>query len=299
MQERKYALKSRRRVFEREIKRLRRIMQGGNIHVWPFMTDFWGDYSEEQTNIFVNEIVKEDHYWEIRASDYVQPLDTAERLSFYRNILYCVLRALTSEYTGYLSGNIIGCGKPEDVIFSDAAAGFDGEDGELLNSWVVYFMTAIYEAVSGNEIDLSCLNSGISDTEELTEEEKRQLLEEAESWEEEEDAWAREHGFDIEAIREDDRIEDEQMQERARKERERMREEFAAPEHFCRSLEAALEYLKEHAEGAAGIQEEIEELLFGYLSYRSLTVFDEEKAYVETMIQLKKAARTAQEFGEE
>lgn len=299
MRERNYAIQSRRRTFEQEIKRLRRIMQGGNIHVWPFMTDFWGDYSEEQTNIFVNEIVKEDRYWEICTSGYVQPQNAEDKLSFYRNMLYCVLRALTSGYTGYESGNIIGCRKPEDVIFSDVADSFRGEDGELIDSFTVYYMGAIYEIVSGSGIDLSCLNSCMADEEELTEDMQRQLLEEAESWEEEEEAWAIKHGFDIEELREFDQREKERLQECARQERERIQKEFANPEYFCRSLEAALEYLKEHAEAAAGLREEIEELLFGFLSYRSLTVFDEEKAYVETMVQLKKAAGTAQKFGEE
>lgn len=298
MQERNYAIRSRRMTFEREIKRLRRIMQGGNIHVWPFMTDFWGDYSEEQTNIFVNEIVKEDRYWEIYTSGYMQPQNAEDKLSFYRNILYCVLRALTSNFTSYKCGNIIGCRKPEDVIFSDVADSFKGEDVELIDSFTVYYMGAIYEIVSGSGIDLSRLNSCMAG-EELTEDMMRQMMEEAESWEEEEEAWAIKQGFDIEELGEFDRREKERLQECDRQEQERIRKEFANPEHFCRSLEAVLEHLKGHAEDAAGMREEIEELLFGFLSYRSLTVFDEEKAYVETMIQLKKAAGTAQEFGEE
>lgn len=298
MQERDYAIQSRRRTFEQEIKQLRRIMQGGNIHVWPFMTDFWGDYSEGQTNIFVNEIVKEERYREIHTSGYEQPQNAADKLSFYRNILYCVLRALTSGYTGYESGNIIGCRKPEDVLFSDVVDSFKGEDGELIDSFTVCYVGAVYEIVSGSGIDLSCLNFCMVE-EELTEDVMCQLLEEAESWEEEEEAWAIKHGFDIEELREFDRREEERQQECARQDQERLREEFANPEHFCRSLEAVLEYLKEHAEDAAGMREEIEELLFGFLSYRSLTAFDDEKAYVETMVQLKKAIRTAQKYGEE
>ncbi len=294
-EDRKYAVKSRRRVLERELKSLKRLMYGGNIRIWEYLSDYWGDYSEEQTNVFVEQVIDEEHYQRIHTFDHAGYL---HKFPFYRKLLYCVLRTLTAGYTHYQNGNVTDFGEPEKITFFDVVSSFQGVHSELLDVDIVYFMRILYEILEQKEIDLALLNPG-SEEPEMTEDSEKQMLVEIESWEALEEEKLRELGASVEEWRAGEQEAFVHEKARQMEEENRIRETFPEREHFCRSLEEILLYLKENSVRADELETEIRELLFQFLSDRRLSVLDEEEAFVEVMVQLKKTIRTAQRYLEE
>ena len=294
-EDRDYAVRSRRRVLEREMERLRQWMLGGQVRVWPYMTDFGGIYSEERTAAFVEEIITEKQFRRMHRTD----MDLCvHRISFYRDLLYCVLRTLTSGYTEYQSGNITGFEKPETITFAQAEKCFGREPGGIVDSDTVCFMQMLYRIFAQKEIDLSVLNPG-TELPVMTEEMQREMEEAADAWSALEEEAALRQGVGLHEWRALEEQEQEEMRLREERERRRILQEFAGREPFCRRLEQVRNYAAEHILSPPQLREELRTFLFRFLSDRRLLVLDDEEAFIDVMVQLKKTIRAAQRYAED
>ncbi len=151
-EDRDYAVRSRRAVFDKEMESLKRLMYGGSVRIWPYMSDHWGNYSEARTVTFVEEIVNEEWYARMHRKDFERH---AQKLPFYRKLLYCVLRILASGYTDYRNGNVIPAGgEVEKITFSDVADVFRADTGAILDSFTIYFAELFYNMFTGRTIRL-------------------------------------------------------------------------------------------------------------------------------------------------
>ncbi len=151
-EERDYAVRSRRAVFDKEMESLKRLMYGGSVRIWPYMSYHWGNYSEARTVTFVEEIVNEEWYARMHRKDFERH---AQKLPFYRKLLYCVLRILASGYTDYRNGNVIPAGgEVEKITFSDVADVFRADTGAILDSFTIYFAELFYNMFTGRTIRL-------------------------------------------------------------------------------------------------------------------------------------------------
>lgn len=279
-----YTLRSRRIVFERELKSLSRLMYGETARVWFYMTDAAGKYSEEQTMKLIDQILDE---------AYVES-GCVQQLSFCRAALYCVLRTLTSGYTEYRMGNIAGFKEPSEVSFSDVIISFEDSSPELLDNHTAHFVEALYDIFSQKEAGRK-----VSDPEELTEERKRQIDEEWESRTAAENALAKEQGVDMEAVRAWEQEEAKRWELQGIEEKERVRRSFAEQLHFCRSVEEMEVYRKKHPANLGALGADLRDRIRRFLSDREHAVFDKEDEFVAVMVQLKKTIRTAQRFLED
>ncbi|MBD5494474.1 MAG: hypothetical protein HDR12_08915 [Lachnospiraceae bacterium] len=286
-----YTLRSRIMVFEREVERLKNLMYGRCVPVWKYMTDSQGKYSEERTIGLIDKIIDEARYSRMHIWDFEKHED---KLTFYKNILYCVLRAYTSDYTECSGGNRFGYGKPEEILFSDILSAFEDSGGELLDGNAVFFMENLYEILTGRPICLDVLNAGSGKTENITVE-----TEDALTVISMEEALAEELGYNIEEIRGEEQSFIEEEEKLARAEREKVRKQFAAKEHFCQSFDEIYCYLKEKPISYKQMRSEMKTLIDDFLSDSGLSVFQDEDAYVEAMVQLKKTIRTAQKYTED
>ncbi len=286
--DRQYTLKSRQTVFERELKSLKSFMYGGAVYVWPYMADEAGKYSESQTVKFIAQLLDGLPGGSI----------CADRLSFYKNMLYCVLRTMTSGYTEYHMGNIAGFGDPQRVTFSCVLSGFEDDSMELLENNTVYFMKTLYEIFTGKKPDLDCLHTEW-EMEKITEEMRKAMDEEADARTAMEDELSGMWGFDMEAIRKEEQSELVQSKLQEAREKERLRETFADQEHFCRSLDEICVYLEKNSVDPIRLQADMQEMICSFLWDRGLTVFHDEEAFISVMVQLKKTIRTAQRFAGE
>ncbi len=285
--DRQYTLKSRQIVFERELKSLKSLMYGGTVHVWPYMTDEAGEYSEEQTVKFIDRLL-----------DSLPVFVRTDRLSFYKNILYCVLRTMTSGYTEYHMGNIAGFGDAKAVTFSCVLSAFEGDFMELLDNNTVYFMKILYEAFMRKEPDLDCLHAEWKPPM-ITEEMRKMMDEETDARTAMEDELAGKGGLDMEAVRaeEQDWLVRAKLQEE--QEKERLREAFADQGHFCESLDEICAYLEKSKVDPLRLQADMQEMICRFLWESGLTVFHDEEEFIAVMVQLKKTIRTAQRFAGE
>lgn len=303
-EDRDYAVKSRRAVFEKEMESLKRLMYGGGVRIWPYMSDPWGKYSEERTVSFVEQIINEEWYERMHRGEYERH---SHKLPFYRKLLYCVLRILTTDFTDYRGGNVIDFGEGEKKTFSDVADVFLTDDGAILDSFTISFAELFYSLLTQKSIRLP-----FRDPEH--EEAERQLREAEEAWkrdgipegdeaaEEEPDEFrilAEEKGLDIEELGQDEIREFELGEENRKTEEEKLRRTFREREHFCRNLEEIALYAENHPTEVSVMKDELSRLLAEFLSDRRLSVFDEEEAFVETMVLLKKTARTARRYAED
>ncbi|MDE6748706.1 MAG: hypothetical protein K2K21_06550 [Lachnospiraceae bacterium] len=289
-----YTLRSRIIVFEREMEHLKNLMYGRCVTVWNYMTDSQGKYSEERTIGLIEQIINEIRYRRMHIWDFDKH---ADKLTFYKNILYCVLRAYTSNYTECSGGNRFGYGKPEEILFFDILSAFEDSTGELLDGNVVFLMETLYEIFTGRSICLDVLNA------------EREKMEQTEKYTAEtedmytgkpmEEALAEELGYNIEEIREEEQSFIEEEENLAQAEREKVCKQFADKEHFCHSLDEVYCYLKETPISYNQVRLEIKALVDGFLSDIGLSVFQDEDAYVEAMVQLKKTIRTAQKYTED
>lgn len=335
-EDRDYAVRSRRAVFDEEMESLKRLMYGGNVRIWHYMSDPWGNYSEERTVSFVEEIVNEEWYGRMHRGDFERH---AYKLPFYRKLLYCVLRILASDYTDYRNGNVIPAGgEVEKITFSDVADAFRADAGAILDSFTIYFAELFYNLLTGRTIRLPFrdpyreeeealrgqgersesleglwMTGSHQEAEGLREMESRQREPEEdgetsgvsasdESGEMEEDAflaWAEEKGLDIAELREEEIRELELGEENRRREDEKLQSTFSEREHFCRNLEELALFAEDNPIVVPVMREELESLLVEFLSDRRLSVFDREEAFVEAMVQLKKTIRTAGRYAED
>ncbi len=335
-EDRDYAVRSRRAVFDKEMESLKRLMYGGSVRIWPYMSDPSGNYSEERTVSFVEEIVNEGWYERMHRGDFER---YSHKLPFYRKLLYCVLRILASDYTDYRNGNVIPAGgEVEKITFSDVADVFRTDAGAILDSFTIYFAELFYNLFTGRTIRLPFRDPYHEEAEaqqgqaERSEDPERQRMtespQEAEEQQEmgsqqrepegdgetngalesDEDgemaedalsAWAEEKGLDIAELREEEMRELELGEENRRREEERLRSTFSEREHFCRNLEELALYAEDNPVVVPVMREELERLLVEFLSDRRLSVFDKEEAFVEAMVQLKKTIRTAGRYAED
>mgnify|MGYP001146676442 CR=1 FL=1 len=285
-EDRDYAVRSRRAVFDKEVESLKRLMYGGSVRIWPYMSDPWGNYSEERTASFVEEIVNEEWYARIHRGDFERH---AQKLPFYRKLLYCVLRILVSDYTDYRNGNVIPAGgEVEKITFSDVADVFRADAGAILDSFAIYFAELFYNLFTGRTIRLPFRDPYREEPEEDGEMEEDAFL-----------AWAEEKGLDIAELREEEIRKLELGEENRRREEEKLRSTFSEREHFCRNLEELALYAEDNPIVVPVMREELESLLVEFLSDRRLSVFDREEAFVEAMVQLKKTIRTAGRYAED
>lgn len=285
-EERDYAVRSRRAVFDKEMESLKRLMYGGSVRIWPYMSDPWGNYSEERTASFVEEIVNEEWYARMHREDFERH---AQKLPFYRKLLYCVFRILASGYTDYRNGNVIPAGgEVEKITFSDVADVFRADAGAILDSFAIYFAELFYNLFTGRTIRLPFRDPYREEPEEGEEIEEDAFL-----------AWAEEKGLDIAELREEEIRELEFGEENRRREEEKLRSTFSEREHFCRNLEELALFAEDNPIVVPVMREELESLLVEFLSDRRLSVFDREEAFVEAMVQLKKTIRTAGRYAED
>lgn len=278
-----YTVKSRQIVFEREIRRLQCLMEGRTAPIWPYMVDSAGEYSEEQTVKFVS--------WLLERTP-------GKHFSFCQDLIYCVLRTMTSGYTEYHMGNITGFGDPQVIPFSALIDGFGGSPFSLLDSYTMYFMEVLYEIFTGEKIRWS-LPGMEAEREEFTEEMKKQMEEEGEARIAMEDALAKRQGVDMEAVREWEKEEAGQLELQRLKERARIKENFAEQEHFCKSLNRICEYLKQNEVELVRLKSDLKEGILQFLSDRELAVFQDEEGFVAVMVQLKKTIRQAQKLAKD
>ena len=262
-EDRDYAVRSRRAVFDKEMESLKRLMYGGSVRIWPYMSDPWGNYSEERTASFVKEIVNEEWYARMHREDFERH---AQKLPFYRKLLYCVLRILASGYTDYRNGNVIPAGgEVEKITFSDVADVFRADTGAILDSFTIYFAELFYNMFTGRTIRLPFRDPY---REEPEEDGEMEFL-----------AWAEEKGLDIAELREE----------------EKLRSTFSEREHFCRNLEELALYAEDNPIVVPVMREELESL-FGMGSgkepgdmecdrlYRSLLERGNEEVFVPLVI---------------
>lgn len=285
-EDRDYAVRSRRAVFDKEMESLKRLMYGGSVRIWPYMSEPWGNYSEERTASFVEEIVNEEWYARMHRENFERH---AQKLPFYRKLLYCVLRILASGYTDYRNGNVIPAGgEVEKITFSDVADVFRADAGAILDSFTIYFAELFYNLFTGRTIRLPFRDPYREEPEEDGEMEEDAFL-----------AWAEEKGLDIAGLREEEIRELELGEENRRREEEKLRSTFSEREHFCRNLEELALFAEDNPIVVPVMREELESLLVEFLSDRRLSVFDREEAFVEAMVQLKKTIRTAGRYAED
>lgn len=292
--DRDYAILSRRRVFESEIKSLSHLMGGGYIRIWPFLSDSGGDYSDKKTVRLVGQIVEEKQYQKMHEAHYER---YAARLPFYRNMLYCVLRTLTAGYTDHQSG--ADYGEPERILFSDVTEAFEGNFGGLLDWNCIFWMKKLYGLLTGEKIDAHRLNPGpeeMAEKEEISDEALAEAMAFEESYRAMEDELGKKLGYDMEEIRGEEERDYRLREKKQAEEDERIRTAFPSKRHFCRSVKEMLSFLEQNDIDARELESEMKELIFQFLSDRRLSVFDEEKAFIEVMIQLKRTIRRAQGY---
>lgn len=288
-----YTLRSRMIVFEEEIEFLKELMYGEKVLVWTYMADSQGKYSEEKTVRLVDQIVDGERYQRMHVWDYDEQ---ADKLPFYKSLLYCVFRTYTSDYVECGGGNRFGYGKPEEITFSHIMSVFEEHGQELSDGSAVCFMKTLYEVFEQKEICLDVLNrrqemKGI-DKEEAGKEETA-------AYESMEEALARECGYDIGEIRDEEQRAFQEAERQSVAEKDKVIRLFGEKEHFCRSLEETIFYLREKDISAEQLFGEMKELISGFLFDRGIPVFLDEKAYIEVMVQLKKTIRTAQKYTED
>lgn len=295
--DRDYAILSRRSVFESEIKSLRHLMDGGCTRIWPCLSDSKGEYSDKKTVRFVGQIAEEKQYQQMHERQYDR---YARRIPFYRDLLYCVLRTLAAGYTDYRSG--VDYGAADRVLFADLTDAFEGNFGGLLDWNCVFQMGRLYKLLTGEKIDICRLNPGPEEmTDEMLKEEMAETGEEMlteemtyeESYRAMEEELGERLGYDMEEIRKEEEREEWILETKQTGENERIRAAFPAKKRFCRSVKEILLYLEGNAIDAGELEAEMKELIFQFLSDRRLSVFDEEEAYIEVMVQLKRTIRKA------
>ena len=266
-------------------------MYGRSVSVWHYMTDSRRKYSEDKTIGLVDKIIDEARYRRMHIWDFDKH---ADKLPLFKNILYCVLRAYTSDYTECSGGNRFGYGEPEEILFSNILSAFEDSNQELLDGNAVFLMETLYETFTGRPICLDVLNEESGKTENGAAE-----TENAQTGKSMEEALAEELGYNIEEIRAEKQRFIKEEEQQAKAEREKVREQFAAKEHFCQSLDEIYCYLKKTPISSEQMHSEMKVLVDGFLSDRGHSVFQDEDAYVETMVQLKKTIRTAQKYTED
>lgn len=292
--DREYAILSRRSVFESELKSLRYLMGGGRTSIWPYLSDSGGEYSDKKTIRFLDQITAEKQYQKMHGAYYER---YAQRIPFYKNLLYCVLRTLTAGYTDYRSGADYGAA--DRVLFADLTDAFEGNFGGILDWDCAFRMKKLYEILTGKSIDICRLNPG---PEEMTETEgsAEEILAEEMAFEESyramEEELGEKLGYDMGEIRKEEEREERLRETKQAGEDERIRTTFPAKRRFCRCIRESLLYLENNAMDAGELETEMKELIFQFLSARRLSVFDEEEAFVEVMVQLKRTIRKAQGY---
>ena len=122
---------------------------------------------------------------------------------------------------------------------------------------------------------------------------------EAETYESVEEEWAREHGVDINEIREAEQRMLDESERQSAIEKEKVMESFEEKEHFCQIIEEVVSYLEARNVSAGQLSSEMRELILGFLFDRGVPAFLDEEAYIEVMVQLKKTIRTAQRYAED
>lgn len=295
--DREYAIISRKSVFESELKSLRHLMDGGRTRIWPYLSDSGGEYSDKKTIRFLDQIIAEKQYQKMHGAYYEW---YAQRIPFYKNLLYCVLRTLTAGYTDYRSGADYGAA--DRVLFADLTDAFEGDFGGILDWDCAFRMKKLYEILTGKRIDICRLNPG---PEEMTEPEGSadEMLAEAMAFEESyramEEELGEKLGYDMGEIRKEEEREERLLEAKQAGEDERIRTTFPAKRRFCRCVRETLLYLENNAMDAGELESEMKELIFQFLSARRLSVFDEEEAFVEVMVQLKRTIRKAQGYAGE
>lgn len=301
--DREYAILSRRSVFESEIKSLRHLMDGGRTRIWPWLSDSGGEYSDKKAVRFVGQIIEEQQYQKMHDRHFDR---YAGRLPFYGHLLYCVLRTLTAGHTDYQSG--VDYGAADRVLFADLTDALEGNFGGLLDWNCAFQMKMLYELLTGEKIEIDRLNPGpVEMTDEILREERAETGEEMaeeemayeESYRAMEEELGERLGYDMEEIRREEEREEQILEAKQAGENERIRAAFPAKRHFCRSVREILLYLENNAIDAGELEAEMKELIFQFLSDRRLSVFDEEEAFVEVMVQLKRTIQKAQDCAED
>lgn len=160
----------------------------------------------------------------------------------------------------------------------------------------VYFMKTLYEIFERKEICLDALNRR-QEVKGIAWEEAGK--EEAAANESMEEVLASECGYDISEIRDEEQRTFEEAEQQAVAEKDKVIRLFGEKEHFCRSLEETIIYLKEKNLSAEQLYGEMKELISGFLFDKGIPVFLDENAYTEVMVQLKKTIRTAQKYMED
>lgn len=287
-----YTLRSRMIVFEEEADRLKKLMYGELASVWVYMTGPQGKYSEKNTVKMVDQIVDGDLYRKMHIWDYDKQ---ADKLPFYKDLLYSVLRTCTSGYVECEDGNQFGYGSPEEISFSHIISVFNKYEPGLLDGNIVFLMEKLYEIFSQKKICFDALNH----RQEMAEMANEDVESKAEAFESMEEEWAREHGVGINEIRETERRMLEESEWQLVIEKEKVMESFEEKEHFCQSIEEVVSYLEARNVSAGQLSSEMRELVLEFLFDRGAPVFLDEEAYVEVMVQLKKTIRTAQRYAED
>lgn len=283
-------LRSRVVVFEEEMERLYSLMYGETIPVWSYMTDDKGVYSEERTMRLVNQIVDEKRCDKMYGQE---DEGQAGMSAFYQQILYCVLRVFTSGYTACAGGSRWGYGAPEEICFSHILSAFHGHGQEMLDGNVVFFMKTLYEIMAGKTICLDALSREEMETAgEGTDEE------EAAGYETMEEALAEMYGYDIREIRNEEYRNIEETKRQAEAEKEKVIRFFPEKAHFCQSVEEVAFFVEKRTVFGDRLFADLKELIRIFLLDRGFSVFVDEEAYVEVMVQLKRTVRKAQKYTE-
>lgn len=291
-EDREYTQRSRVAVFEEEMKRLKRLMYGEEAHIWTYMTDSQGKYSEKAASAFVEQLVDVARCQKMHFGND----ESADKRSFYGNLLYCVLRVYASGYTLCANGSRICLGEPEDILFSDIISAFDTDPEAFLDGKLVFFMEHFYEIFAHKTICLDALRTQTDMTERLQEEIPWADWPVYDALEE---AHAQDLGYDIEEIREQNRQLLAEMEQQACEEKERLLRTFDAQERFCRSLEEISCYLERSPVLSGQMLTELRQLILDFLAAEGHAVFSNEDAYIAVMVQLKKTIRTARKYVED
>lgn len=275
----------RKRKFNELINELERCVSGRSLSLLPYTTNQQSKYSERKTMSLINQILN--------------GLDTSNKgmHNFYKSLFYCAIRAITTPYIIYESGNIFGLIENADNIdttFSDLIHCMHSEDcfiGESLHrypidSTLANVMTTLYEVLSGKKQEKSnvLFDSRIDYSENELEMED----------ELEEPTWATMK----ECIDDSDILHDslyDEYKELQESENIHIKKTFPSSAEYCKQFETLIDQFEQNYKFDF-FNHHIEKMIDHFLTEQGLTLYSNEDAYVTLCTYVKKTIKQGNEF---
>lgn len=281
----KQLINFRKQKFHNLINELECCVSGRFFPLLPYTTNQQGKYSERKTMSFVNHIVNG------------LEINDENLYNFYKSFFYCVIRATTTPYIIYESGNILGLIEDSDNIdttFSNLINFMHAEDcfiGENLhrfpiNSTLATVIVKLYEVLSGTKSKNSdiLLDSRINYFEN---ESKLKNEFKAPDW-----------TTMPEYIDDSYNLEDSlfgEYEELQAAENIRIKKSFPSSAEYCKHFEAFIELFEQHYNFEI-FNNHIQKMIDHFLTAQALTLYNNEDAYVTLCTYVKKTIKQGNEF---